>query len=288
MTKPLVSILIPVFNGEKFLSKAIDSILAQTLKNFELIISDNHSTDSTQSICLLYANRDSRITYHRNAENLGVFKNVELLTMKAKGEFLMWVGDDDIYEPDCLALLYEKFTKTEGLMLVFSNYEWINSEGKKTKSNMKPLHFMSANDEVEQNMLKFLRYSSVLPIIMGMIRTSICQQSLPFPEYKNGYESFTGGRDLCFLWKILSSGRVDSIEKPLFCYRIKDRANSIPLAWGENLIYIKLRILYVNWIILKDHAIPSIWKSSIAPHKKLKLIVFALAFFVFKSFLANI
>ena len=284
---PLISILMPVFNGEKFLSNAIDSILAQTLKNFELIISDNHSTDSTRSICLSYAKRDSRITYLRNRENLGVFRNVELLTMQAKGEFLMWVGDDDIYEPECLALLYEKFKQSEGLVLVFSDYEWITSDGKKNKSNMKPCHFMSGGDEVEENILKFLRYSSVLPIIMGMIRTSVCQQSLPFPNYKKGYESFTGGRDLCFLWKILTSGKVDSIRRPLFYYRIKNRANSIPSSWGENIIYIKLRILYVNWIILKDHAIPNIWKSNINLYKKIKLISFAVAFFCVRSFLAN-
>src|SRR5688572_3563508 len=72
---PLVSIGLAVYNGEKYLREAIDSILAQTFTDYELIISDNASTDSTPEICQEYAARDLRIRYHRNATNIGGANN---------------------------------------------------------------------------------------------------------------------------------------------------------------------------------------------------------------------
>ena len=77
-TKPCVSIGLPVFNGEKYLEQAIDSILTQTYTDFELIICDNSSTDKTQNICLNYAKKDNRIHYFRNKENIGASKNYNL------------------------------------------------------------------------------------------------------------------------------------------------------------------------------------------------------------------
>ena len=72
--KPRLSIGLPVYNGEKYLSAAIDSILNQTYTDFELIISDNNSTDKTQAICQSYAQKDNRIKYYRLNENVGASK----------------------------------------------------------------------------------------------------------------------------------------------------------------------------------------------------------------------
>ena len=72
---PEVSIGLPVYNGELFLKKALDSLLNQTYSNFELIISDNNSTDSTQKICQEYAKNDKRICYIHQEKNIGAFSN---------------------------------------------------------------------------------------------------------------------------------------------------------------------------------------------------------------------
>ena len=73
--KPLVSIGLPVYNGENYVRQALDSLLAQDYESFELIVSDNASTDATQQICLEYASQDSRIRYHRNEVNIGLYNN---------------------------------------------------------------------------------------------------------------------------------------------------------------------------------------------------------------------
>ncbi|HEY9297142.1 MAG TPA: glycosyltransferase, partial [Phormidium sp.] len=77
--KPLVSIGMPVYNGDRYLRLALDSLLAQDYENFDLIISDNASTDKTQEICLEYAAKDSRIRYYRNQVNVGASENFKVV-----------------------------------------------------------------------------------------------------------------------------------------------------------------------------------------------------------------
>ena len=84
--KPKVSIGMPVYNGAKTIEKAINSLLAQTFKDFELIISDDASDDETGSICQRYASKDSRILYVRQAQNIGEYSNSKFLLSKAKGK----------------------------------------------------------------------------------------------------------------------------------------------------------------------------------------------------------
>ena len=93
-----VSIGMPVYNGEQFIHEALDSLLSQTYQNFELIISDNASTDGTARICLEYAQKDSRIRYVRQLINKGPTANFQFVLDEAKGDFFMWAAHDDIWD----------------------------------------------------------------------------------------------------------------------------------------------------------------------------------------------
>lgn len=93
-----VSIGLPVYNGEEFIREALDSLLSQTYRNFELIISDNSSTDGTERICLEYAQKDSRIRYVRQLINKGPIANFQFVLDEAKGDFFMWAAHDDIWD----------------------------------------------------------------------------------------------------------------------------------------------------------------------------------------------
>jgi len=99
MKNKLVSIGMPVFNGGKHIRDALDSLLAQTYRNFELIISDNSSTDETEQICREYEEIDFRIRYIRQPENLGATENFQFVLARAKGEYFMWAAHDDIWDP---------------------------------------------------------------------------------------------------------------------------------------------------------------------------------------------
>jgi len=99
---PQVSIGMPVYNGADFLRDAIDSLLAQTFEDFEIIISDNASTDATESICRDYTAADSRIRYYRSAENRGAAWNYNYCVEQARGEYFKWAAHDDVCAPEFL------------------------------------------------------------------------------------------------------------------------------------------------------------------------------------------
>lgn len=99
---PRVSIGLPVYNGEAYLAKAIESLLGQTFRDFELIISDNASTDGTEAICREYAKQDGRIRYERQGRNLGAAENFNRAAQLARGEYFRWAAHDDVCGPQLL------------------------------------------------------------------------------------------------------------------------------------------------------------------------------------------
>ena len=100
--KARVNIGMPVFNGEKYLRESIDSILNQTYSDFELIISDNASTDRTKEICQKYARKDNRIRYYRNQKNIGGPRNYNRVFKLSSSEFFKWAAYDDVLAPEFL------------------------------------------------------------------------------------------------------------------------------------------------------------------------------------------
>lgn len=99
---PRVSIGLPVYNGQDYLSQALDALLAQTYSDFELVISDNASMDDTEEICRQYAARDGRIRYHRSEENLGAAPNFNRAFELSRAEYFKWAAHDDLCGPEYL------------------------------------------------------------------------------------------------------------------------------------------------------------------------------------------
>jgi glycosyltransferase involved in cell wall biosynthesis len=129
-SNPLVGVGLPVFNGEEFLAAAIDSVLAQTFQDFEIVISDNASTDGTEGICREYASRDARVTYHRASENHGIAWNFNQVFKLSSNEQFMWFSHDDILAPSYLERCVEVLRKDSSVVLCFSNWSEIDATGK--------------------------------------------------------------------------------------------------------------------------------------------------------------
>lgn len=110
---PVVSIGMPVYNGDRYLREALDSLLTQTFDDFELIISDNASTDDTKEICLEYASKDSRIRYIRQDVNQGATFNFEFVLAEAFGTFFMWAAHDDTWDKNWLEVLVAGITEAD-------------------------------------------------------------------------------------------------------------------------------------------------------------------------------
>lgn len=100
---PIVTIGMPVYNGEKTLASVFDSLLSQSFGDFELIVSDNASTDETQAICVRYAEEDPRVRYVRQERNLGAEANFRYVFEQARSEYFMWAAADDLRSSDFLA-----------------------------------------------------------------------------------------------------------------------------------------------------------------------------------------
>jgi len=127
--KPLVSIILPTFNGERYIRQAIDSILAQSYDNWELIVQDNASTDRTASIVKEF--KDNRIKYDVNPKNVGMAANFNLGIRRAKGEYLSLFSDDDRMLPDYLEKQIAHLEANPQIGFSFCTHYVINEEGKR-------------------------------------------------------------------------------------------------------------------------------------------------------------
>jgi glycosyltransferase involved in cell wall biosynthesis len=125
---PLISIGMPVYNGQRYIRQSLDSLLAQDYENFELTISDNGSTDSTREICLEYAARDKRIKYYRNESNMGATWNFNRVFELSSGEYFMWAGSDDYFDRRYLSSCLNVLSSSETVVLVGTVCQSIDSE----------------------------------------------------------------------------------------------------------------------------------------------------------------
>ena len=126
---PRVSIGLPVYNGERYLAEAVDSLLAQTYPDLELIISDNGSTDRTAEMCARYAASDSRVRYSRLETNIGGYRNHNRVVSLARGEYFTWAAHDDVRSPGHLASTVEALDAHPDAVLCYTAEQVIDQNG---------------------------------------------------------------------------------------------------------------------------------------------------------------
>lgn len=129
-----VSIVLPVFNGERYLKQAVESILRQTHLNFELIIIDDCSTDHSLEIAKAYTFQDSRVQVHANPENIKLPASLNKGFSLAQGDFLTWTSHDNVLKEHFIEVFLESFEKTD-YQFLYSKEEYISSEGKILHNN---------------------------------------------------------------------------------------------------------------------------------------------------------
>ena len=117
--KPLVSIGLPVYNTESHIGQALDSLLAQDYEDFELIISDNASSDGTREICLEYAARDKRVRYYRNERNMGIAWNQNRAFELSSGKYFKWAGGHDYVAPSFISACKQVLDADSGVVLAY-------------------------------------------------------------------------------------------------------------------------------------------------------------------------
>jgi glycosyltransferase involved in cell wall biosynthesis len=246
---PKVSIGLPVYNGAAFLKETLDSLLAQTLDDFELLISDNASTDSTAEICATYAQRDSRIHFHRNARNLGASRNYGIVFERARGRYFKWASHDDVCLPTFLARCAEVLDADPGVVLCYTAADVIDEAGARLArwGNHPEL---AAPDPIERLRGAHL-LAETLPI-WGLMRREALAKTRLLGNYP--------GHDRPLLAEMALHGRFHEVPEPLFLsrdhaqrsIRVYDyRSPGAAVAWYDPRR--AGRLAFPQWRLLGEH-----------------------------------
>ena len=209
LRQPLVTIGLPVYNGERYLAKTIESLIAQDYPNLEIIIADNASEDGTADICRAYAARDPRITYLRNATNIGPMKNGCRLFDEASGEFIMFAADHDLWAPNFVSTLLPELLRDESVVLAYFRTVLIDEQDRVTE--ILPDRLETRGLGVCQRFHKIMWEFAWGNMVYGLFRTEVYRQVW------KPYEIISP--DHLLMASLSLHGQIVQVDEPLFFRR---------------------------------------------------------------------
>jgi len=211
-----VSIGVPVYNGERYLGEALDSLLGQSFEDFELIICDNASTDRTGDIGRSYASKDHRICYVRNETNLGLARNYGRTFELSSGEYFGWHAADDLSAAGSLARCVAVLDRQPAVVLAYPKTQLIDEAGRITSDYDDGLHLQAARpSERFQQLLERVGYVNAL---YGLMRSAVMRRT----RLLKGFP----GADIVFLAELSLYGTFWEIPEFLFYRRFHSEASS--------------------------------------------------------------
>jgi glycosyltransferase involved in cell wall biosynthesis len=175
-TKPTISIGMPVYNGENYLAVALDSIITQSFTDFEVVISDNASTDGTEEVCRSYQARDARIRYYRNRMNLGAAKNHNQAFELSSGKYFKWASHDDVLAADFLSRCVSALEQDPSVVLCYSKIILIDDFNKRTVPLQERVALGASNSPAERFGHVILR-DRLCADIYGVIRSDVLRKT---------------------------------------------------------------------------------------------------------------
>lgn len=204
-----LSIGLPVYNGERYLAQAIQSLLDQTFADFTLILSDNGSTDGTEEICRAYARRDGRIRYHRWPQNRGAAWNFNRVFELAESPYFKWAAHDDLCAPDFVRRCIEVLERTPQAILAYPQSYVIDGDGAIVRRWTEPIE--ATSPRAHERYRALVRNSGYCHMQFGVIRREILEQTQLHGAYP--------ASDTILLAELALRGELHEIEDPLFYWR---------------------------------------------------------------------
>ncbi len=209
---PRVSIGLPVYNGENFLREACDAILAQTFTDFELIISDNGSTDATEMIGRAYAARDERVRYHRGDRNRGGAWNYNRVFALASGQYFMWHAHDDMIKPQFIECCVEVLDRHPEVINCYANSRIIDEHGTHLRDYIEGAALSSPSAyERLRHYNRHDRYCPLCSIYFGLMRREMLGTIILFQPYVNA--------EMSLMSELALRGQFYEIPEHLFVHR---------------------------------------------------------------------
>lgn len=234
-SSPRLSIGLPVYNGVDFLAASLDALLGQTYQDFELIISDNASTDGTSELCQSYAVRDPRVRVVRQPRNIGAAPNHDAVLQEATGELFKWVSADDLYAHDLLERCVGLLDEHPDAVLAHTWTAAIDPWGEVIQAHEYPL--TTASVRPSERLRSLLFDGELMPGAIraddfyGVIRTDVLRRVKPHGSFYHA--------DQVFMAELALHGRFVQYPDWLYFRRHHDgrafNANPTVRAWCSNL-----------------------------------------------------
>lgn len=226
LNTPRLSLGLPVYNGESFIGRALDSLMAQTFQDFEIVICDNASSDRTEEICREYVERDNRVRYHRNETNIGAGPNFNRVFELSTAPYFRWVSHDDAYGPTCLERCVEVLDKNPDVILCYTQMAAIDENDTRFQfdettalyRNEAGLEFFDDPPHLGESIrpdIRFrdvLKYASACQQLHGVLRRDALMKTKLFRVYY--------GSDKVILAELALLGRFYQVQEPLFLKRV--------------------------------------------------------------------
>ncbi|MEO8132504.1 MAG: glycosyltransferase family 2 protein [Betaproteobacteria bacterium] len=211
MSERKVVIGLPVFNGQKYLRAAIESHLSQSFGDFNLVISDNGSTDETPDICAGYESADDRVKFLRSAQNRGILWNHRrvLEALESPTQYFRWAGADDIMGPGLLQTMVAELDMRPEVEAVMPDTRNIDDNGEITGSMPRVLDLQSPDVFVRAHDILVANYQHV--IAYGLLRASTLLLMRTRPTYP--------GWDAVFAWELALRGQMVQPPGPILFRR---------------------------------------------------------------------
>lgn len=207
---PRVSIGMPVYNGERYIEEAVESLLAQTFSDFELIISDNGSTDRTKEIALSLAEKDKRIRVVANSVNRGAAYNYNSVFKLSRGKYFKWASHDDLCFPTLLERCVQVLDDSPDAVLCFTKARLIADDGSTLEDYKDNLNLFSSCPAAR--LLKLRRHQGLLNCVFGLMRSSALRQTQLIDNYI--------GSDAALMAELALLGCCLEVPEYLFCRRM--------------------------------------------------------------------
>jgi glycosyltransferase involved in cell wall biosynthesis len=214
--KSHVSIGLPVYNGERYLANALDSLLRQTFEDFELIICDNASTDRTQQICHSYVDKDKRIRYFRNPVNLGAAVNFRRTFELSSGQYFKWATYDDLHGPTFLECCVDILDREPLVVLAYPKTKLIDASGRVISDYDDCLHLQSP--KASERFIHLMQNIKLCNAQYGLVRSTILKKTALIGAFI--------GSDISLLAELALYGKFWEIPEFLFYRRLHSSAYS--------------------------------------------------------------
>lgn len=269
-----VSIGLPVYNGEPFLIKTLESILQQTFEDFELIILDNASTDNTEQICRAYLKKDSRISYVRNNQNFGATYNYNRVFELSSSPYFKWAAANDVCAPDFLKRCVEALDHNPHAVLAFPKTTLIDECDNVINTTDRDL-----NLGTDSLCRRFFSTLSSHPLqvtpICGLIRRSNLARTRLIGNFL--------AADRVLLAELSLKGRFHEIPEYLF-FRRKHQGNVGTALESLTFYDPKLNpiIVFPEWKVLREH-LRTIKRAHVSFKDKVKLLGVVLQWAIFRG-----